>query len=201
MRSITVRQAAGFAALAMVLLAAFFLIDNAGVFESWILIGGAFPSLVWAGFFFAVYRENRVRTAAWITLVFAILLEIALAYALAERGSAIWTPFGSILTWSGWLARIGWVIFVFAFAWAPGHRRTGTVALLLAIVAAPPLLSTAFNIFNSAIGMLFGDIPPQAIWRAVITPAIRTLCWSSQILFLWTVWRKCASQPSAITIR
>jgi hypothetical protein len=32
------------------------------------------------------------------------------------------------------------------------------------------------------------DIPRQALWRALITPAIRTVYWLSQILFLWTVY-------------
>jgi hypothetical protein len=207
MRSITIGQAALFAAIAMVLTSAFHLIDNAGVFETWILLGGAIPSLVWAGFFFVVYREPvgltpvAARTAAWITIVFAILLETAIAYVLAQQSAAFWTPFGSVISLSGWLRRIGWTVFLIAFALVPDHRRTGTVALLLAIVSAPPLLSTAFDLFNSGIGILFGDIPPQAFWRALITPAIRTVYWSSQVLFLWTVWRNSASQPSAITIR
>lgn len=199
--SITIRQAALFASIAMVLTGAFHLIDNAGVFETSILLGGAIPYVVWAGFFFCVYREQKVRIAAWITMVFAILLEAATAYVLAQQSSAFWTPFGSILSWSGWLSRIGWTIFVFAFARVPGHRRTGTLALLLAIVSAPPLVSTAFHVFNSGIGILFSDIPPQAFWRALLTPAIRTVYWSSQVLFLWTVWRNCASQPSAIAVR
>jgi hypothetical protein len=201
MRSITIGQAALFAAIAMVLTSAFHLIDNAGVFETWIVLGGAIPYLIWAGFFFAVYREHGIRTAAWITIVFAILLETVIAYVLAQQSAAFWSPFGSVISLSGWLRRIGWTIFLIAFALAPDHRRTGTVALLLAIVSAPSMLSTAFDFFNSCIGILFGDIPPQAFWRALITPAIRTVYWSSQVLFLWVVWRNSASQPVAITVR
>jgi len=201
MRSITIRQAALFAAIAMVLTTAFHLIDNAGVFETSILLGGAIPYAVWAGYFFSVSREQKVRAAAWITIVFAILLETTIAYVLAQQSSAFWTPFGSVISWSGWLRRIGWIIFLIAFALVPNHRRTGTVALLLAIVSAPSMLSAAFQVFNSCIGILFGEIPPQAFWRALITPAIRTVYWSSQVLFLWVVWRNSASQPAASTIQ
>lgn len=201
MRSITVGQAALFAAVAMVLLAAFHLADNAGVLETWILIAGAIPSLVWAGFFFVVYREHRARTAAWITIVFAILLETAIAYMLAQQSAAYWTPFGSVLSLSGWLRRIGWTIFLMMFALAPDQPRTGKVALVLAIFSAPTMLGTAFDVFNSCIGILFSEIPPPAFWRALITPAIRTVYWSSQVLFLWTLWRNSASQPSAVTVR
>jgi hypothetical protein len=201
MRSITIRQAALFAAIAMVLTSAFHLIDNAGVFETSILLGGAIPYLVWAGFYFAVYRAQRVRTAVWITIVFAILLETTIAYMLAQQSSAFWTPFGSVISWSGWLRRIGWTIFLIAFALVPDHRRTGTVALVLAIVSAPSMFNTAFGVFNSCIGILLGELPPQAFWRALITPAIRTVYWSSQVLFLWVVWRNSASQPAAVTFR
>ncbi|MCU1274186.1 MAG: hypothetical protein JWO48_1617, partial [Bryobacterales bacterium] len=141
------------------------------------------------------------RAAAWITIVFAILLETAIAYMLAQQSSAFWTPFGSVISLSGWLRRIGWSIFLVAFALAPDHRRTAQVALALAIISAPSMLGTAFDLFNSGIGILLGDIPPQAFWRALITPAIRTVYWSSQVLFLWTVWRNSASQPVAITVR
>ena len=201
MRSITIRQAALFATIAMVLTSAFHLIDNVRVFDSWILIGGGIPYLIWAGFFFSVYREHRIRSAAWITIVFAILLETVIAYVLAQESSAFWSPFGSVISWSGWLRRIGWTIFLIAFALAPDHRRTGQVALVLAIVSAPSMLITAFDVFNSCIGILFGDIPSQAFWRALITPAIRTVYWSSQVLFLWVVWRNSASQPVAVTVR
>jgi hypothetical protein len=201
MRSITIGQAALFASIAMVLLTAFHLIDNAGVFETSILLGGAIPYLVWAGFYFIVYRGHTAHTAAWITIVFAILLETAIAYMLAQQSAAFWTPFGSVISLAGWLRRIGWTIFLIAFALAPDHRRTGTVALVLAIVSAPSMLSAAFDVFNSGIGILFGDIPPQAFWRALITPAIRTVYWSSQVLFLWVVWRNSATQPAAITVR
>jgi len=201
MRSITIRQAALFAAIAMVLTSAFHLIDNAGLFETSILLGGAIPYLVWAGFYFFVYRGHNVRTAAWITIVFAILLETAIAYLLAQQSAAFWTPFGSVIGWSGWLRRIGWTIFLIAFALVPNHRRTGTVALVLAIVSAPSLFNTAFGVFNSCVEILLGELPRQAIWRALITPAIRTVYWSSQVLFLWVVWRNSASQPAAITVR
>ena len=201
MRSITIRQAALFAAIAMVLTGAFHLIDNVGIFETSILLGGAIPYLVWAGFYFSVYREQNVRTAAWITIVFAILLETAIAYLLAQQSAAFWTPFGSVIGWSGWLRRIGWTIFLIAFALVPNHRRTGTVALVLAIVSAPSLFNTAFGVFNSCVEILLGELPRQAIWRALITPAIRTMYWSSQVLFLWVVWRNSASQPVAVTVR
>jgi hypothetical protein len=202
MRLITIGQAALFAAIAMVLLTAFYLIDNAGNFETSILILGAIPSLVWAGFFFSVYRQpSSARAAAWATLVFAILLEVVLAYVRGGRSIAYWTPFGSLSDLSGWLLRIGWMIFLILFALAPNHARIGQIALLLAILSAPSALTAAFNFFNSGIGILFGDIPPQAFWRAAITPAIRTAYWSSQILFLWIVWRNSASQPRTVTVR
>lgn len=201
MRSITIRQAARFAAIAMVLTSAFHLIDNAGVFATSMVLGGAIPYVVWAGFFISVSREQKVRTAAWITIVCAILLETTIAYVLAQQSSAFWTPFGSVISWSGWLRRIGWIIFLIAFALVPHHRRTGTVALMLAIISAPSLFNTAFGVFNSCIGILLGELPPQAIWRALITPAIRTVYWSSQVLFLWVVWRNSASQPAAVAVR
>ena len=72
---------------------------------------------------------------------------------------------------------------------------------LLAIASAPPLFNTAFGVFNSCVEILLGELPRQAIWRALITPAIRTVYWSSQVLFLWVVWRNSASQPAAITVR
>src|SRR5437667_8971512 len=161
MRSMTIRQAALFAAIAMVLTSAFHLIDNSGVFGTSIMLGGAIPYLVWAGFYLSVYREQRVRTAAWITIVFAILLETAIAYMLAQQSAAFWTPFGSVIAWYGWLRRIGWVIFLIAFALVPNHRRTGTVALMLAVVSAPSLFSTAFGVFNSGVEILLGELPPQ----------------------------------------
>ena len=58
MRSITLGQAAFFAALAMLLLAGYQLIDNAELLESspaLVIVGSTVPSLVWAGFFFVVY--------------------------------------------------------------------------------------------------------------------------------------------------
>ena len=203
MRSIPVRQAALFAALAMVLLAAFHLADNAALDKTRLVWWGAvIPSVIWAFFFASVYRSPAlVKTAAWITVVFAVLLDGLVAYLRFQESVSYWTPFGSAPSLSGWLFRLGWAVFLISFALAPDHARTGKVALLLAIISALPLWSAGFRFFNSSIAFLLGDIPPQAIWRALITPAIRAIYWSSQILFLWIVWRKSAPQPAAITIR
>jgi len=70
------------------------------------------------------------------------------------------------------------------------------IALVLAILSAPSAISTAYNAFNNGIGFVVGDIPAQAYWRALITPAVRTIYWLSQILFLWTAWGKPENQSS-----
>jgi hypothetical protein len=99
-----------------------------------------------------------------------------------------WTPFGNALSLYGWLLRLEWVLFLISFGLAPGHSRTRKIALILAIVSAPSALSTTFDAWNSWMGFLFDDIPKEAFWRIVFTPAIRTLYWLSQILFLWSAW-------------
>jgi hypothetical protein len=86
------------------------------------------------------------------------------------------------------LLRIGWAVFLISFALAPESSRTRKIALVLAILSAPSALSTAFDAWNSWIGFLFDDIPKAALWRVLITPAIRIVYWLSQILFLWTAW-------------
>lgn len=198
MRSITLAQAAWFATLAVVVLTGCQLIDNVALIRNTpalVLLGSTVPGVVWAGFFFIVHRGVRgkassARIAAWITLVFAVLLEAVVVSIRFQRSVNYWTPFGNALGLSGWLLRLGWTVFLIAFALAPESSRTRPIALLLAIFSAPSALGAAYNAFNSGIGFLFGDIPMQAMWRALITPVIRTIYWLSQILFLWTVWGK-----------
>jgi len=95
---------------------------------------------------------------------------------------------GNALSLYGWLLRLGWAVFLIAFGLAPDRKRTRQIALLLAIVSIPLAWSTAFDAWNSGIGFLIGDIPRETFWRVLITPAIRTIYWLSQILFLWTIW-------------
>ena len=202
MRSVTLAQAALFAALAMALLTGYQLIDNVALIRdtpALVLLGSTVPGVVWAGFFFVLYRNPSsvrtaaraaARTSAWITLVFAVLLEAVVVYIRFHRAVNYWTPFGNALNLFGWLLRLGWAVFLIAFALSPDSSRTRSIALLLAILSAPSALSSAFGAFNSGIGFLFGDIPMQAMWRALITPVIRTIYWLSQILFLWTLWGK-----------
>jgi hypothetical protein len=192
-RSITLAQASVFAALAMLLLTGYYLVDNAALLQEapvLALAGSAIPSLIWAGFFFSVYRRpSSAKPAAWITLVFAVFLEAAVVCIRFQQSVSYWTPFGSALSLSGWLLRLGWALFLISFALNKNHQRTRQVALALAILSAPSALSTAYDVFNNGIGFLVGDTPSTAYWRAVITPVIRTIYWLSQILFLWTVWR------------
>lgn len=191
MRSITLEQAALFAALAMMLLAGYQLVDNLGLIGSapaLVLLGSVVPSLVWAGFFFAVHRSSASHAAAWITLVFAVILEAVIAFVRFQQSVNYWTPFGNALSLPGWLLRIGWAVFLILFARIPGQIWTRRIALLLAILSAPSALSTAYSVFNNGIGFLFDEMPRQALWRALITPVIRTIYWLSQILFLWSVW-------------
>ena len=194
MRSITLAQAALFAALAMLLLAGYYLVDDFALIRSapaLVLLGSAVPSVVWAGFFFVVYRSpSLARNVAWITLVFAVLLEAVVACIRFQQSVSYWTPFGNALSWSGWLLRLGWTVFLISFALAPEHLRTRQAALVLAIISAPSALGAALDAWNSWVGFLFGDIPREAFQRVLITPAIRNLYWLSQILFLWTAWGK-----------
>jgi hypothetical protein len=194
MRSVTLAQAALFAALAMVLLTGYQLIDNVALIRdtpALVLLGSTVPGVVWAGFFYAIHRNpSAARAATWIALVFAVLLEAAVVSIRFQWSVHYWTPFGNALSLWGWLLRLGWAVFLIAFALAPDNSRTRQIALLLAILSAPSALSAAYSAFNNGIGFLFGDIPRQALWRALITPVIRTIYWLSQILFLWTVWGK-----------
>jgi len=208
-RSITLEQAALFAALAIVLLTAFSLIDNAALLNdapALVLLGSTVPSIVWAGFFFVVYRSSPfARTITWITLIFAVFLEAVVAYIRFQQSVSYWSPFGNAFSISGWLLRIGWAVFLISVVLAPKHApdsRTRKIAVVLAIVSAPSALSTTFDAWNGWIGFLFDDTPKEAIWRVLITPAIRTIYWLSQILFLWTAWgnpeaRKSAEESSA----
>jgi len=191
MRSITLEQAALFAALAMMLLAGYHLVDNFALIGSaptLVLLGSVVPSLVWAGFFFAVRGSSASHADAWIALVFAVILEAVIAFVRFQQSVNYWTPFGNALSLPGWLLRIGWAVFVILFARIPGQIWTRRIALLLAILSAPSALSTAYGAFNNGIGFLFDEMPRQALWRALITPVIRTVYWLSQIVFLWTAW-------------
>ncbi|MGH9647376.1 MAG: hypothetical protein ACRD4E_11210 [Bryobacteraceae bacterium] len=206
MRSITLGQAALFAARAMLLLAGYYLVDDFALLENapaLVLLGTVVPSVAWAAFFFIVYRSSSyARTVAWITLVFAVILEAAVVCIRYQRSVSYWTPLGNALSLSGWLLRIGWAVFLISFALAPENRRTRKIALLLAILSAPSALSAALDAWNSWTGLIFDDIPKEALWRVLITPAIRTIYWLSQILLLWTAWgnpevRKSAEASSA----
>jgi hypothetical protein len=195
-RSITLAQAALFAALAMLLLTGYYLIDDFALIRSvpaLVLLGSVIPGIVWAGFFFVVYksvypRPSSARTVASITLVFAVLLEAVVVCIRFQQSVSYWTPFGNALSFSGWLLRIGWTVFLISFALAPDHLHTRRIVLVLAILSAPSALSTAFDAWNSWTGFLLDDIPKEAFWRVLITPAIRIFYWLSQILFLWTAW-------------
>lgn len=193
MRSITVGQAALLAAIALTLLALFDLADNAVLLDDsplLVVLGSSVPSLVWAGFFFSVYRSlSAARFAAWITLVCAVLLESVVTYIRFQQVVSYWTPFGSALSRYGWVLRLGWTIFLIAFAVAPTRSRTGRVALALAIISAPLALSAAYDFWNAGVGMLLSGIPSQSLWRVLITPGVRALYWMTQVLFLWIFWR------------
>jgi hypothetical protein len=194
--SVTLAQAALFAAVAMLLLTGYQLIDNAALLESsplLIVAGSTVPGLMWAGFFIILYwSPASAKTTAWIALVFAVMLEALVAYIRFQQSVSYWTPFGNALSLSGWLLRLGWSVFLISFALDPSHAPdnllTRRVALVLAIVSAPSALSAAFSVFNNGIGFVFDDIPGQAFWRVLITPVIRTIYWLSQILFLWSFW-------------
>ena len=200
MRSITLEQAALFAALAMLLLTGLSLIDNAALLQdapALVLLGSAVPYAVWAAFFFVVYqRSSHARSVTWLTLIFAVILEAVVACIRYQQSVSYWTPFGNALSLSGWLLRIGWTVFLISFALAPHHPRTRQIALVVAIIAAPSALSTAYGAFNNGIGFLFDDLPRQALYRALITPVILTVYWVSQILFLWTLWGNPESRNS-----
>jgi hypothetical protein len=194
-RSITLEQAALFAALAMVLLTGFSLIDNAALLHdapALVLLGSAVPNAVWAGFFVVYRRSTHARSMTWLTLVFAVILEAVVVCIRYQQSISYWSPFGNALSLSGWLLRIGWTVFLISVALSPDRisadSRTRGIALVLAIVSAPSVLSATFDAWNGWVGFLFDDIPKEAYWRVLVTPAIRTLYWLSQILFLWTVW-------------
>ncbi len=195
MGSITLAQAALFAALAMVLLTGYYLVDNTALVNeapALVLLGSVVPSVVWAGFFFIVYRSPAsARVFAWITIVFAVFLEAVVAYIRFQHAVNYWTPFGNALSISGWLLRLGWTVFLISFALSQGRApdaRTRAAALVLGIIAAPSALSAAYDAFNNGIGFLIDDIPKEAFWRVLITPTMRTIYWASQILFLWSAW-------------
>lgn len=191
MGAITQTQAALFAAVVMLLLAGFYLADNAALLREapvLFLLGSVVPSVVWSGFFFLIYRRPSGRAFAWMTFVFAVLLEALVAYVRFQQSVNYWTPFGNVANLPGGLLRLGWAVFLVAFSLNENHRRTRHAALVLAILCAPSVLVTAYALFNSAIGFLLGDIPTQAFWRALIAPGVRALYWLSQILFLWKVW-------------
>src|SRR5690349_21674191 len=120
MRSITVGQAALLAAIALVVLTLFDLADNAVLLEDsplLVVLGSSVPSLVWAGFFFSLYRSlAAVRIAAWITLIGAVMLESVVTYIRFQQIVSYWTPFGSALSVYGWILRFGWAVFLIAFA-------------------------------------------------------------------------------------
>jgi hypothetical protein len=185
-------QAALFAAIAMVLLTGYYLVDDfalIGDAPALFLLGSVVPSIVWAVFFFVLYRSSpSARTVTWIALLVAVLLEGVVDYIRFQESVSYWTPLGNALSLYGWLLRLGWAVFLIAFALTPDHKRTRQIALLLAIVSTPLAWSTAFDAWNSGIGFLIDDIPREALWRALITPAIRSVYWLSQILFLWTIW-------------
>ena len=109
----------------MVLLTGYQLFDNAALIRdtpALVLLGSAVPSIVWAGFFFAVYRSpSAASTAAWITLVFAVLLEAVVVCIRFQQSVNYWTPFGNALSLYGWLLRLGWTVFLISFALAPEH--------------------------------------------------------------------------------
>jgi len=185
-------QAALFAAIAMVLLTGYYLVDDfalIGDATALFLLGSVVPSIVWAAFFFVVYRSSpSARTVTWMTLLLAVLLEGVVDYIRFQESVSYWTPLGNALSLYGWLLRLGWAVFLIAFGLAPDRKRTRQIALLLAIVSIPLAWSTAFDAWNSGIGFLIGDIPRETFWRVLITPAIRTIYWLSQVLFLWTIW-------------
>jgi len=185
-------QAARVAAIAMVLLTGYYLVDDfalIGDATALFLLGSVVPSIVWAAFFFVVYRSSpSARTVTWMTLLLAVLLEGVVDYIRFQESVSYWTPLGNALSLYGWLLRLGWAVFLIAFGLAPDRKRTRQIALLLAIVSIPLAWSTAFDAWNSGIGFLIGDIPRETFWRVLITPAIRTIYWLSQVLFLWTIW-------------
>lgn len=194
-------QAALFAAMAMVLLTGYYLFDDAALIgdaPALFLLGSVVPSIAWAAFFFVVSQGSRsARTVTWITLVFAVILEGVVDYIRFQQSVNYWTPFGNALSLYGWLLRLGWAAFLISFALAPDHKRTRQIALLLAITSVPLAWSTAFDAWNSGIGFLIEDIPREAFRRVVITPAIRTIYWASQILFLWNAWGNPQTRKSA----
>jgi hypothetical protein len=201
--SVTLAQAALLAAIGEVALTLYYLVGLAPVLSGHTpisniasaVLGTIIPSLIWAGFFSVIYREGTgvpraltVRAAAWITLFLGIGLQVIFVLVPLEMTTIFLTPLGFIGRVDTWLLRLAWVVFLVLFGRMPADRWTRRIALLLAILSFPYALSTAYGAFNNGIGFLLDDMPRQALWRALITPVIRTTYWVSQILFLWTVW-------------
>lgn len=201
--SVTLPQAALLAAIGEILLTLYYLVELVPGFSgstpvsnlASVVLGTIVPSLIWAGFFFVLYRERTgasgalsFRAATWITLFLGIGLQVVFALIPLELATIFLTPLGFIRRIDSWLLRLGWAVFLVMFLRTPSHSSTRRMALLLAILLVPSGLSTAYDAFNKGIGFLFDDIPRQAFWRVLITPAIRTIYYLSQILFLWTAW-------------
>jgi hypothetical protein len=210
----TLAQAALLAAIGEALLALYYTITLIPSIRSDVTIsslmplvlGAIVPSLIWAGFFIVLFRERTglvspisFRTVTWITLILGIGLEVVFVAIPFEMATISITPLGIIRRIVGWLLRLGWAAFLISFALSPDpapDKRTRRIALVLAIISAPSVLSTAYAVFNNSIAFLFDDIPRQAFWRALITPVIRTIYWLSQILFLWRAWGNPQRAPS-----
>ena len=203
--SLTVGQAALLAAIGEALLTLDYAIALMPVFSGHtplsnlapVILGAIVPSLVWSAFFFILYRERNglavtlsVRAATWITLFLGIGLQVVFVLIPAEMATLFLTPLGIIRRIDSWFLRLGWVCFLVLFARMPAEQWTRRMALLLAILSAPYALSTAYDTFNNGIGFLFEDMPRQALWRALVTPMVRTIYWLSQVMFLWTAWRE-----------
>ena len=188
----------------MMLLAGFYLADNFAELQgslALVLSRSVVPCVIWAGFFFTMYRSPPSASAsAWITVLSVVLLEAVVLYLSFQQAVSYRTPFGSAYSLSDWLLRLGWAVFMMAFALNKDHPRTRQIALVLAILFAPSAIISAYNAFNNLIGFVVGDIPIQAYWRALITPAVRTIYLLSQILFLWTLSRNPQRRDSIETL-
>jgi hypothetical protein len=158
-----------------------------------IVLGAVVPSLVWAGFFLTVYRQRgpvSIRPAAWITLIFAIGLQIAFVIIPGELNTISWTPLGWFHRVAGWLIRLGWMFLLLNFTSTPDRPWTRRVALAMLILSAPSAVEEAYNGTWNNRGMLFwNDYPLEALWRVIVIPAIRIFYALSQILFLWALSR------------
>jgi len=91
-------QAALFAAIAMVLLTGYYLVDDfalIGDATALFLLGSVVPSIVWAAFFFVVYRSSpSARTVTWMTLLLAVLLEGVVDYIRFQESVSYWDAVG-----------------------------------------------------------------------------------------------------------